>query len=114
VEVGPPPPAAAQQNSADQTVTPTYSVRVATRLARWGRQSRPIRLRPCTLLLTRLSRPGRRAVYRIVGSSQIADRVISPSLQRAEHIGDVRSLHTCIVHAADADMHHIGVAAEPN
>ena len=33
---------AGRQNSADQTVTPTYSVRVATWVARWGRQSRPM------------------------------------------------------------------------
>src|SRR6202022_2043070 len=56
----------------------------------------------------------RGAVYRIVGLSQIADRVVSPSLQRAEHIGDVLGLHTRIVDAADAGVHHVGVAAEPN
>jgi hypothetical protein len=72
-----------------------------------------MRLRACTLLRRRLP-PARQTVYRIVGFSQIADRVISPSLQRAEHIGDVRGLHTCIVHAADADVHHVGIAAEPN
>ena len=35
------------------------------------------------LLLARLSRTARRAVHRIVGFSQIADRVVSPSFQRA-------------------------------
>src|SRR5271165_4857698 len=102
VEGGSAPPGAGQQNSADQTRTATYSVRIATRLDRWGRQTRPMRLRPCMLLLARLSRVARRTVYRITGFSQIADRVVSPSLQRAEHIGDVLGLHTCIVHAADA------------
>ena len=56
---------------------------------------------------------GRTGCCLIAGVSQIADRVISPSLQRTEHIGDVLSLHSCPVGAADAGMHHVDIAAAP-
>src|SRR6202040_154494 len=92
--------------------TVTCRARVAARRDRSGRPSRSMRLRPCTLLLG--LPPAGRAIYRILRFSQIADRVVSPSLQRAEHMSDIPSLHTGIVHAADAGVHHVGIAAEPN
>src|SRR6516162_6233421 len=66
------------------------------------------------LFCSQLSRGARRTVYRIAGLSQIAHRVVSPSLQRGEHIGDVLGLDGRRVGTADAGVHHIGVAAKPN
>src|SRR5262249_20024688 len=75
---------------------------------------RQYQARVSSRVLAGLSRAAGRTVSWIAGFSQIADGIVNPSLQRAEDIGDVLGPDGCRVHAADAGVCDVDVAAAPH